>query len=51
MNAQRQHTLDVGGTARPADESQKFGFGLAEELLDNGARDILAVVYAGEAPQ
>ena len=24
---------------------------LAEELLDSGARDILAAVYAGEAPR
>jgi hydroxymethylbilane synthase len=34
-----------------AEEAETLGVSLAEELLNNGARDILAVVYAGEGPQ
>ena len=33
-----------------ADEAEQMGISLAEELLDNGAREILAEVYNGEAP-
>ncbi|HEY2453518.1 MAG TPA: hydroxymethylbilane synthase [Scandinavium sp.] len=35
----------------PADDAEKLGISLAEELLNNGARDILADVYNGEAPE
>ena len=35
---------------RPED-AERLGISLAEELLDNGAREILAAVYAGEAPR
>ena len=31
------------------EEAEALGVSLAEELLDNGARDILAAVYDGEA--
>ena len=31
--------------------AEALGISLAEELLDNGARDILAAVYDGEAPR
>ncbi|MFK3708353.1 hydroxymethylbilane synthase [Raoultella sp. BIGb0138] len=34
-----------------AEDAERLGVSLAEELLDNGARDILAAVYAGEAPR
>ncbi|ALR74901.1 hydroxymethylbilane synthase [[Enterobacter] lignolyticus] len=33
------------------EEAERLGVSLAEELLDNGAREILAEVYNGEAPQ
>ncbi|MCP5757013.1 hydroxymethylbilane synthase, partial [Klebsiella pneumoniae] len=33
------------------EEAEALGVSLAEELLDNGARDILAAVYDGEAPR
>ncbi|MBB1202989.1 hydroxymethylbilane synthase [Enterobacteriaceae bacterium 89] len=35
----------------PAADAEKLGISLAEELLDNGAREILAEVYNGEAPE
>lgn len=35
----------------PAEQAEALGISLAEELLDNGARDILAAVYDGEAPR
>ena len=35
----------------PAEEAEKLGISLAEELLNNGAREILADVYHGEAPE
>ena len=43
----------MGGGARrgPGGAAQTRGGPRAEELLNNGARDILAVVYAGEGPQ
>ena len=44
------HTVRGERRGRPED-AETLGVALAEELLDNGARDILAVVYAGEAPQ
>ena len=44
------HTVRGERRGRPED-AERLGVALAEELLDNGARDILAVVYAGEAPQ
>lgn len=31
------------------EDAERLGVSLAEELLDSGARDILAAVYAGEA--
>lgn len=34
-----------------AEDAEKLGVSLAEELLDNGAREILAEVYNGEAPE
>ncbi len=34
----------------PAEQAEALGISLAEELLDNGAREILAAVYDGEAP-
>ncbi len=34
----------------PAEEAEKLGVSLAEELLENGARAILAEVYNGDAP-
>ena len=34
-----------------AEEAESLGVSLAEELLDNGAREILAEVYNGEAPE
>ena len=33
------------------EDAERLGVSLAEELLDSGARDILAAVYAGEAPR
>ena len=33
------------------EDAERLGVSLAEELLDNGARGILAAVYAGEAPR
>ena len=33
----------------PAEQAEALGISLAEELLDNGAREILAAVYDGEA--
>jgi hydroxymethylbilane synthase len=33
------------------EDAEALGISLAEELLDNGARDILAAVYDGEAPR
>lgn len=35
----------------PAEDAEKLGISLAEELLNNGAREILADVYHGEAPE
>ena len=35
----------------PAEQAEALGISLAEELLDNGAREILAAVYDGEAPR
>jgi hydroxymethylbilane synthase len=35
----------------PAEDAEKLGISLAEELLNNGAREILAEVYNGEAPE
>jgi hydroxymethylbilane synthase len=35
----------------PAEDAEKLGISLAEELLNNGAREILADVYNGEAPE
>jgi len=35
----------------PADQAEALGISLAEELLNNGAREILADVYNGEAPE
>jgi len=35
----------------PADRAETLGISLAEELLNNGAREILAEVYNGEAPE
>lgn len=35
----------------PAQDAEKLGISLAEELLNNGAREILADVYNGEAPE
>ncbi|MGE0972465.1 hydroxymethylbilane synthase [Klebsiella sp. WOUb02] len=35
---------------RPED-AERLGIALAEELLDNGAREILTAVYAGEVPR
>ena len=34
----------------PRDDAEKMGISLAEELLDKGARDILAEVYQGNPP-
>ncbi|WP_437611508.1 hydroxymethylbilane synthase [Erwinia sp. V71] len=34
----------------PRADAEKMGISLAEELLDNGARDILAEVYQGKPP-
>jgi len=33
-----------------AQDAEQLGVSLAEELLDNGAREILADVYNGEPP-
>ncbi|MEJ5074653.1 hydroxymethylbilane synthase [Scandinavium goeteborgense] len=35
----------------PAEDAKELGISLAEELLNNGAREILAEVYNGEAPE
>lgn len=35
----------------PEEDAEKLGISLAEELLNNGAREILADVYNGEAPE
>lgn len=35
----------------PAEDAEKLGISLAEELLNNGARAILTDVYNGEAPE
>lgn len=35
----------------PKEEAEKMGISLAEELLDNGAREILKEVYQGNPPQ
>lgn len=35
----------------PAENAKELGISLAEELLNNGAREILAEVYNGEAPE
>lgn len=44
-------SLMVRGERRgPRAEAEKMGISLAEELLDNGARDILAEVYQGNPP-
>jgi hypothetical protein len=43
----RWYAANVAG--QPED-AEALGVSLAEELLDNGARDILADVYDGEAP-
>jgi hydroxymethylbilane synthase len=40
----------VRGERRGPQDAEQLGVSLAEELLDNGARDILADVYNGEAP-
>lgn len=34
-----------------SEDAERLGVSLAEELLDNGAREILTAVYAGEAPR
>jgi hydroxymethylbilane synthase (EC 2.5.1.61) len=41
----------VGERRGPVEDAEKLGISLAEELLDNGAREILAQVYNGEAPE
>ncbi|WP_039055058.1 hydroxymethylbilane synthase [Enterobacter sp. Bisph1] len=44
-------SIMVRGERRgPLEEAEQLGISLAEELLDNGARAILAEVYNGDAP-
>jgi hydroxymethylbilane synthase len=43
---------EVRGERRgQTEDAERLGVSLAEELLDSGARDILAAVYVGEAPR
>ena len=44
-------TAGARRTTRAAEQAEALGISLAEELLDNGAREILAAVYDGEAPR
>ncbi|MEG3128902.1 hydroxymethylbilane synthase [Pantoea cypripedii] len=40
----------TGERRGPRDQAEKMGISLAEELLENGARDILREVYQGQPP-
>lgn len=44
-------TLIRGERRGPREDAEKMGISLAEELLNNGAREILADVYKGNAPK
>ena len=44
-------SLIIRGERRGApQDAEQMGISLAEELLNNGAREILAEVYNGDAP-
>ncbi len=43
----RLFAVNAGGAPQNAEQ---MGISLAEELLNNGAREILAEVYNGDAP-
>mgnify|MGYP000892362988 CR=1 FL=1 len=46
-----RRTVIIRGERRGApQDAEQMGISLAEELLNNGAREILAEVYNGDAP-
>lgn len=44
-------TMIRGERRGPREDAEKMGISLADELLNNGAREILAEVYKGNAPE